>query len=576
MPIRLETPMFFVHVEKMRKVDTRNAEHLFGLYSGMSPVSIAVPFDLLIIPSVFSKCADSMEDGRRLENLSWRIWNRETLCCEPQPQLATTPAIEISRARPGRKDVPKLSTSVDSIASAQSVTPPESQRLTTAPLDIRTSAAPKPEFTVATNRGKEKHITSLGLEKMVCSIQDKQELEPLSPSIADAIPPILPPADIIPQPRSPPLSATFRSSHSSSSTAPLSSSESEKSARQTVGSDTSSELVISHSVVRGFSPNRVSSSYRSHTKLAPASPIPTKSAPYKKSVDTKRSGVFMLGGGSLGEGDSSSDDRMESHVKHSSLAAGLKLPLRNKKHLSFKDEIEARTLDNKSHEDEEVFESDSEDEIEDSAIDDDSEDEDDDEDWEDDASESVENMMNDKPLFQRVDSQPNLVSRRSLLTSLMSQSDRAAAFEDLATKSTPVRRRCRNMVTSGASTGKSPKQDHLLAMGGPHMTPSKPMIVTTSNTHQMALSPRTTRRNFLASEMTESLRKHVLWERQQKKQTANAVLKRRHTAHDVTNLQHYPEETKGQIFKQESRNNSWNNPNNYFGQGLGEYHEAGW
>ena len=56
----------------------------------------------------------------------------------------------------------------------------------------------------------------------------------------------------------------------------------------------------------------------------------------------------------------------------------------------------------------------------------------------------------------------------------------------------------------------------------------------------MAHSPRTTRRNMLATELTESLRRHLLWERQQKSATANAFLKRRHTAHDMKNLQEYP------------------------------------
>jgi hypothetical protein len=37
----------------------------------------------------------------------------------------------------------------------------------------------------------------------------------------------------------------------------------------------------------------------------------------------------------------------------------------------------------------------------------------------------------------------------------------------------------------------------------------------------MAHSPRTTRRNMLATELTESLRRHLLWERQQKSATAS-------------------------------------------------------
>jgi hypothetical protein len=94
--------------------------------------------------------------------------------------------------------------------------------------------------------------------------------------------------------------------------------------------------------------------------------------------------------------------------------------------------------------------------------------------------------------------------------------------------------------------------------------------MTTSNTHPPALSPRTTRRNMLATELTESLRRHLLWERQQKNSTATAAIKRRHTAHDVANLQEFP----GQVTSKEaSKNNSWNH---YFDHGLGEYHQKGW
>ncbi|KAH7009406.1 uncharacterized protein B0I36DRAFT_342285 [Microdochium trichocladiopsis] len=46
---------------------------------------------------------------------------------------------------------------------------------------------------------------------------------------------------------------------------------------------------------------------------------------------------------------------------------------------------------------------------------------------------------------------------------------------------------------------------------------------------------------MLGAELTVSLRRQLLWERQQKTSTANAVLKRRHTSHDVANLKQYPE-----------------------------------
>ena len=286
-------------------------------------------------------------------------------------------------------------------------------------------------------------------------------------------------------------------------------------------------------------------------------------------------------GGSSGEDDSSFEDRMTSQSKQSSLTSGLKRPRGSKKTLSFRDEVESRQLNNKSHEDEDVFESsDEEDDIPDSAIDSsEEEEEDDDEDWEDDASESNDNTLN-TPMFQRVDSKPNLVSRRSLLTTLMNEGDRAAAFQNMASRSTPALRRSRGSKGSppaGIPVGddsNEPKDEPSVPMLGPHMTRSKPIIMTTSNTnHQMALSPRTTRRNMLSTEMTESLRKHVLWERQQKKATANAVLKRRHTAHNLVNLQNHPghETREASTGRGCNRDSSWN-----FGPTIGEYHQVGW
>ena len=413
------------------------------------------------------------------------------------------------------------------------------------------------------------------------SIQEKQDpVEPLSPTIIDAVPAILPSTDITPRPKSPSVHVPLRSSDSSSSTAPLSSPGSDRSAAQTVGSDTSAEIMTSHSIVRGFSPNQVSSSYRSHTHLAPA-PVPGKSVSHTK-TDKPDKGIFMLGGSS-GEDESSFEEHMPPPPKRSSLSAGLKRPVGGKKQTSFRDEIESRLINNKSHEDEEVFVSDDED---DSAIDDESEeeeeeeeeddddddDDDDDEDWEDDGSESPENTVNDKPLFQRVDSKPSLVSRRSLLTSLMHQGERQSAFANMAQAQSALRK-SKTQPRMDPSIRMSEPTDSSLTTVGAYMKRSKPMYMNTPNTQTMpiAFSPRTTRRHMLATEMTESLRKAVLFERQQKKATANAILKRRHTAHDLASIKDLAG-TEGEDGSKE--NHSWND--DYCSGGIGDYYQSGW
>lgn len=505
-----------------------------------------------------------MEEGRRLENLSWRLWNRETFCCEAQPQLATTPAIDVVRARPKSREMPELSASVDSVASEVDERIERDAKPHTAPLIIRRPPSRGADSMLSRSRGTEKHITSLGLETMVLKIKEKKSLEPLPPSIAGPLPSV-PSAPSVPsiaqrtlrQP-SPALTAPRQSSDSSGSTAPASSPESNRSATQTVGSDTSAELITSHSVIRGFSPGR-SSSYRSHTNLAPT-PIPAESAAHAKLDQSKKKGGMFLLGGSSGDDESSFEDRMSHRASRSSLSDGLK-----RKQTSFKDEVEARTIDEGAVGDEEVFESDDDEDVSESAIDDD--DDDSSSDWEDSATESGRSSVEEKQLFQRVDSKPTLTSRRSLLTNQIHQSQRAAALATVASRSTPAMQRSRTSSPNGPSVAASPDDEPTLTMRGPHLSRSKPIIVTTSNTHPPALSPRTTRRNMLTTELPESLRKHLVWERQQKSATANAVLKRRHTAQDVANLQDFPGQKDG------SKNNSWNH---YFDHGLQEYHQTGW
>lgn len=562
MPSRLAAPVLMVDAAKMHKVDTRNVENLFGMWTGETPLLPAADnpdFSL----AVFSKCADSMEEGRRLENMSWRLWNRETFCCEAQPQLATTPAINVTNSRPKSRDIPELSVSVESVASEVDEQIESHAKPQTAPLNIRRPRLRRDGSMLSRSRGTEKHITSLGLEKMVLSIKEKRDLEPLSPSIADTLASVPSIEQRTTRELSPALAAPRQSSDSSASTAPISSPDSNQSATHTVGSDTSAELITSHSVIRGFSPG-CSSSYRSHTNLAPT-PVPGESAAHAKvDLSKKKGGVFFLGGSS-GDDESSLDDHMSHRAPRSSLSDGLK-----RKQTTFKDEVEARTIDEGAIEDEEVFESDDDEDISESAIEDD---DDDSSDWEDSATESGRSSVEEKPLFQRVDSRLTLTSRRSLITTALSQPQRAAALANAASKSTPAMHRSRTSSPNGPSVAASPDDESTLTMRGPDIPRSKPIIVTTSNTHPPALSPRSTRRNMLATELTESLRKHLVWERQQKSATANAVLKRRHTAQDVAHLQDFPGKKPAQSSKDGSKNNSWNH---YFDHGLQEYHQTGW
>lgn len=328
---------------------------------------------------------------------------------------------------------------------------------------------------------------------------------------------------------------------------------------------------------------------RSRTQLAPT-PTPStsilKTSPLNRSAmpARKKGATFQLGGSS-GEGDESSlESRYMSGRRSfakSSLADALRSRGSSRKVTSFNEEVATRTIQDRPYESEDVFEDTDEEDEEDrsgSAI----EDDDVEEDWEDDDEPSSPPTINE-PTFHRVeDSKPNLVSRRSLLTSLMHEKDRAAALQNAASRSTPAIRRSRTTSPNGP-LGSSPKNAPQglppnLAQGLAPASRARPIIITTSNVHPPALSPRTTRRNMLSTELTESLRKHLLWDRQVNRSTTNAALKRRHTAQDMTKLKNFPGESQPAPFIQpmkepQNATNSWNN---YFDSGLQEYHQKGW
>ncbi len=518
---------------------------------------------------VFSKCSESIEGGKRLENLSWRLWNRETFCCEAQPQYSITPAMDVPRQRPSQKEIPALSSSVDSAASDE-----QAEQDSCAGL-----SPPSDDSALSRSRGKEKHLTPLGLEKMVYNIKEQTVLEPLSPAVAASFRHV---SDETPRPSSPspqiePMhpepSVPLQNSSDSCCSAATADSRRNSDHRGSDTSVSSGGLIKSGSIVHGFSPSPFSSSLRARVSPDAATPIPndpsTKLEPPKK----KAGGMFTLGGSS-GDDESSFEDIMTKRSKRSSLSDRLKLSEVASRPSSFKaapQSRQIRTIKEGRDEDEGAIESEDED-IDESAID-----EEDSSDWEDSPTESGRSSVaEEKPVFKRVDSRANLVSRKSLLTRGLHEPQRAAALAEAAMKSSSALRRSRTSSPNGPSVPASLTNNDGQGVSKPDadITRSKPIICTTSNTHLPAHSPRTTRRNMLATELTESLRRHLLWERQQKSTTANAVFKRRHTAHnEMANLQEFPGPKVAQPLKEASKNNSWNH---YFDYGPWEYHTKGW
>jgi hypothetical protein len=459
-----------------------------------------------------------MEDGKRYENMAWRLWSRETFCCVPD---TAAPQWSFEQQLPA--EMPELSSSVAS----------DDSTLALDPLTRSDSSASRPDLRrhdSATSNARGRHMTPIGLEKVVNSIQEKKFLEPLSPlppALAAPVPAQRKVADVCtPTPASPPTTARRipESSTSTVATAPDSEPMSPP-----VGSEASTNTDMSHhSVVRGFERGHISTSIRSSTSLNPTPILKTSASflnrPQQARLDMgkKRQPVFMLGASS--DEDAASSFEAYSLKQRSSLTENLRKPPMQKT-TSFKNEVSTRTYQDMTSESEGAIETDSEDDVDESAI------EEEDSDWEDDDNEEESALASPKEdsMFHRVESKSNLRSHRSLLTTALHEGDRALALQNEASRSTSAIRRSRTTTPNGPSIGNSPQEDGLMMRTSTKQKP-KPIIMTTSNVHPPAMSPRTTRRLMLTQELTSSLRQNLLWERQQKNTTTNAVAKRQQSA----------------------------------------------
>lgn len=508
--------------------------------------------------------------------------------------------------------MPELSGSLDSCTAVDVLefdndSASSSTSSTSEPLPMSRPVPRRQDSLNSRSRGRERHITSGDLEKMVITIKEKKNLEPL-PShdyLASSSEENEETPETQQTPESPEAPATSAASPHRIVES-LSSDSASVSSIQAPSSESSCTSERSTtSVVKGFSPAHISSSYRSANNLNPHLPSSIPDADIvainAKPALKKKTPMFMLVSSDESEpshsmerekvvvpkkanfylGASSNEDESLPH-KSALTAATQKQP---KKQTSFKEEVATRIIQDGQPFDDDVFETDDEDDVDESAIDDD---DDDSSDWEDSNEESNNVSIDEKTFFQRVDSKLNLTSRPSLLTLALNKDPNLARFETMSKSTSALQRpstlqRSRTTSPSGPSLATSP--DEPLMMKQANLRPiaenstlaprAQPIIMTTTNTtpHQLALSPRTTRRNMLSTELPPSLRQHLLHERQQKSQTVNAVLKRRHTAHDVANLKQYPEKVHINKSKLDQDSAGWNQ---YFSQGLGEYHSKGW
>lgn len=345
------------------------------------------------------------------------------------------------------------------------------------------------------------------------------------------------------------------------------SSQSEQSQRSP---DTS---LSTHNVVRGFLPGGAPSSYRSQTQLAPEPlSVPAVSPAAAAIRRGKKGAFFTLGTSSEDEAGSMGSQRqvaLSPPQKNTSQGCNLK-------HASFADDNVVTKVHSSP-----VFES--EDDAPSSDGSGGTEDDHDASEWEDEAvqeedSASKRPAMPETRLFQRVDSRPELTSHRSLLTSLVHEVDRKEALAQAMSRSTPAAPRTKTSSPAEATTAlsrqaaKPPTQSSGLSSG---LTQPQGISIPKTPSNQMSLSPRSTRRNMLSTELTESLRKNLLWERQQKMTATSSNIKRRHTAMDMNKLCQQADIP--QMSRSQHEGNQFSaTASEYLHAGFEEYHAKGW
>lgn len=560
MPFSTDRPVLHIDPATIASIDPQVPENTFGLWSA------------------FSKCAGIMEEGRRFENLYWRVWNHRRLFSkqrkDPRSHASSLPTRQFSK-RPEK--VPELSSSVESASSHGSDDMVE-------PLtDSKCFAMDKDAPTVepAASRRGEKHLSPIDLKVLVVSIRENQDprqplpelalprpRQPLRSFTAASQEPSSATQDSTPRPSSPtPVRASHPTGmHESSST--VATSDSQCSPTDTASTSATSNL-SAHNVVRGFLPGR-ESSYRSQTQLAPApAPISILKASSSQGVPVKSKNRMFMVGSSSGEDEKSLDKHMVGPGR-SSLSENLRRSLDSKKQTSFDETVtEIRVTSMRPEDNEAVFEDTDEENDTESAVEDDDEDA-----WENASDDGDSAPPSDAPesAFRRVDSKTNLVSRRSLLTAGLHEGDRKAALQNAASNSTPAIRRSRTSTPNGPSVAASPDEGSPLdARGAPIIHLPGPRVPPTS----AAMSPRTTRRNMLMTEIPEDLRKDLLHERKQRQpKLLNGLLPRRHTSQELNNLPRcQPAADHGNSDTEQGRKMS---ENFYLHHGVGEYNVSGW
>ena len=585
MPTTTREPVLTVDETRIGSFDPQNPGDLSTLWQGTRSTLLTLPnkssTNCSPFYTAFSKTS-LIDQGERLKNLSWRLWTRETLCGTAQRRKR--PSVAPPFHHPSNLSIPATVPELSSSLESSSSTETQDEMSDSVESVIGQSIPSENVF-------KERHITPNDLRNLIHSIKQPHYFKPLTSKPLKTPKKCLAAHSVESPPDLPPKSASRHPTTESSTSTVATTTDSFASTSKK--SDTSvSSTGSTHSIIRGFTPGTSGvTSYRSTIQLEP--PVPSQPTLKKPSIDhaaiPKKKGpsVFYLGCSSGSGASAEEDDLMK---ENSPAIDSRQRSNASKKQTSFKEEVSVMQAANPAHQDEAVFDSDDEDSEEDDEEEEDEEDgeisesaiEDDDDAWEDEGSEAQEAEQEKEMKFYRVDSRANLPTHRSLLT-LNLEGQRNASKKGVI--SPPVFRRSRASTPNGPSMPGSPEEDPQLEQRIEQMQTSQPIIRNGANVQTTAplTSPRTTRRNMLAGELSESLRKNMLSERQQKNplRIDSNNIRRTQTAQDVSRLTRLPEHVEHHnSYDQPAlphRNNgngvSWNH---FFDHSIGELNQAGW
>lgn len=213
-------------------------------------------------------------------------------------------------------------------------------------------------------------------------------------------------------------------------------------------------------------------------------------------------------------------------------------------------------------------------------------------DWEDsNEGENSKSGVGGTMLFQRIPLKLNSAPQRQSLITLALQSMQHHGLtprsghmipKSISTDVHPERALLSPMTVSSSESDEAPIRIRQKPSGTPTQSlndavrsSAQPIPLTSNGVNEpVVFSPRTTRRNMVATELTEWLGRQLLWEKIEKTLTANAVLKRRYTYGDATTLGQYPQRSYADEDSSDIDACSWDQ--DFIREAFAGYHSRGW